>query len=140
MVETMPLEKAAEAYARMMAGKGPLSSGVDDERVTAQRSSRATESTLTSGGETMNQFQKIFDAPEGLLRTGVTRSYEWRVGQLDRMGRMIKENEAALQEAIARDFKTPAKSTSCETLACFLETEFRRASFADLFEAAPFSE
>jgi aldehyde dehydrogenase (NAD+) len=39
----------------------------------------------------MNQFQKIFDAQKALFATGVTRSYEWRVDQLDRMARMIRE-------------------------------------------------
>ena len=65
----------------------------------------------------MNQFQKIFDAQKASFATGVTRSYEWRVGQLDRMGRMIKENEAALQEAIARDFKTASQEKVFEIMA-----------------------
>ena len=44
----------------------------------------------------MNKFQKIFDAQKALFATGVTRTYEWRVEQLDRMARMINENERAL--------------------------------------------
>ncbi len=79
----------------------------------------------------MNQFQTIFDAQKAYFATGVTRSYEWRVGQLDRMGRMIKENEAALQEAIARDFKTASQEYVFETLACFLETEFQKSQLKD---------
>jgi len=54
----------------------------------------------------MNQFQKIFDAQKALFATGVTRSYEWRVDQLDRMARMIRENEARFQQAMAKEFKT----------------------------------
>src|SRR6266404_2658407 len=79
----------------------------------------------------MNQFQKMFDAQKTYFATGVTRSYEWRVGQLDRMGRMIKDNEAALQEAIARDFKTASQEYVFETLACFLETEFQKSQLKD---------
>jgi len=48
----------------------------------------------------MNRFQKIFDAQKALFATGVTRTYEWRVDQLDRMARMIGENE---QRFIAAD-------------------------------------
>ena len=33
----------------------------------------------------MNRFQKIFNAQKALFATGVTRTYEWRVDQLDRM-------------------------------------------------------
>ena len=79
----------------------------------------------------MNQFQQMFDAQKAHFATGVTRSYEWRVGQLDRMGRMIKENEAALQKAIARDFKTASQEYVFETLACFLETEFQKSQLKD---------
>jgi hypothetical protein len=49
----------------------------------------------------VNSFQNMFDRQKRLFATGVTRTYEWRVDQLDRMGRMIKENEAALQRAVA---------------------------------------
>ena len=38
----------------------------------------------------MNQFQKIFDAQKALFASGVTRTYEWRVDQLDRMARMVR--------------------------------------------------
>ena len=52
----------------------------------------------------MNRFQHLFDEQKALFASNATRSHAWRVDQLDRMGRMIKENEAALQNAIARDF------------------------------------
>src|SRR5258707_13543633 len=79
----------------------------------------------------MNPYQNMFDAQKAYFATGLTRSYEWRVGQLDRMGRMIKENEAALQEAIARDFKTASQEYVFETLACFLKTEFQKSQRKD---------
>ena len=44
----------------------------------------------------MNPFQDIFDAQKAFFATGVTRSYEWRVEQLDRMAGLLAENEAAL--------------------------------------------
>jgi len=53
-----------------------------------------------------NQFQDILDAQKKLFATGVTRSFDWRVDQLNRMGKMISENEAALQKAMQQDFKT----------------------------------
>ena len=57
----------------------------------------------------MNTFQDIFDAQKALFATGVTRTYEWRVDQLDRMARMIKENEGRFQKAMAKDFKTASQ-------------------------------
>jgi aldehyde dehydrogenase (NAD+) len=75
----------------------------------------------------MNPFQAIFDAQKALFATGVTRSFEWRIDQLSRMGRMIKENEAAFQNAVARDFKTASQEYIFETLACFAETELQKS-------------
>ena len=65
----------------------------------------------------MNRFQDIFDAQKALFATGVTRTYEWRVEQLDRMARMIRENERRLQEAMAKDFKTASQEYIFETQA-----------------------
>jgi aldehyde dehydrogenase (NAD+) len=75
----------------------------------------------------MNRFQHLFDEQKALFASSVTRSQAWRVEQLDRMGRMIKENEAALQDAIARDFKTASQEYLFETTATFLETEYQKS-------------
>jgi aldehyde dehydrogenase (NAD+) len=42
----------------------------------------------------------------------VTRSYAWRIEQLDRMAQLVAENETELQRAIAQDFKTATRATS----------------------------
>jgi aldehyde dehydrogenase (NAD+) len=74
----------------------------------------------------MLQFQKLFDAQKAYFASNITRSYAWRVEQLDRMGRMIKENETALQEAIARDFKTASQEYIFETAATYSETDYQK--------------
>src|ERR1700730_3577879 len=75
----------------------------------------------------MNRFQHLFEEQQALFASNVTRSQAWRVKQLDRMGRMIKENESALQEAIARDFKTARQEYIFETAPTFLETEYQKS-------------
>jgi aldehyde dehydrogenase (NAD+) len=75
----------------------------------------------------MNSFQQLFDEQKAHFASNVTRSRAWRVDQLDRMGRMIKENEAALQNAIARDFKTASQEYVFETTATFFETEYQKS-------------
>src|SRR5580693_3857242 len=75
----------------------------------------------------MNNFQKIFDAQKALFATGVTRTYEWRVEQLDRMARMINENEQRFQGAMAQDFKTPSQEHIFETAASAGETEAQKS-------------
>ena len=75
----------------------------------------------------MNPFRNLFDAQKAYFANNGTRSYAWRLEQLDRMGKMIKENEAALQRAIARDFKTASQEYIFETAATFLETEYHKS-------------
>jgi aldehyde dehydrogenase (NAD+) len=90
-----------------------------------------TASANTDERSQMNLFQALFDRQKRLFATGVTRSYEWRVDQLDRMSRMIKENEAALQRAVAQDFKTASQEYIFETLACFGEVAFQKSQLAE---------
>jgi hypothetical protein len=39
-------------------------------------------------GAVMNTFQTVFEQQQRHFASGVTRSYEWRVEQLDRMARL----------------------------------------------------
>src|SRR5258706_1028323 len=79
----------------------------------------------------MNRFQKIFDAQKALFASGITRTYEWRVEQLDRMARMISENEKRFQEAMAKDFKTASQEVIVETQASAAETEFEKSQLKE---------
>jgi aldehyde dehydrogenase (NAD+) len=75
----------------------------------------------------MNSFQDVFDRQKRYFATGVTRSYAWRIEQLDRMARLVGENEIALQDAIAKDFKTASQEQIFETLACLGEVGFQKS-------------
>jgi aldehyde dehydrogenase (NAD+) len=75
----------------------------------------------------MNRFQKSFDAQKALFASGITRTYEWRVEQLDRMARMIRENEKRFQEAMAKDFKTASQEVIFETQASAGESEVQKS-------------
>jgi aldehyde dehydrogenase (NAD+) len=66
----------------------------------------------------MNMYQAIFDAQKKHFASGETRGYAWRIEQLDRMARLLSENEAALQEAVSADFKTASQEKIFETMAC----------------------
>src|SRR5258706_120550 len=79
----------------------------------------------------MNKFQKIFDAQKELFATGITRTYEWRVDQLDRMARIIRENEKRFQEAMAKDFKTASQEYIFETQASAGESEVQKSQLKE---------
>src|SRR5260221_9912150 len=79
----------------------------------------------------MSQFQKIVDAQKALFATGVTRRYEWRFDQLDRMARMIRENEARFQQAMAKEFKTASQEYIFETAASAGESEVQKSQLKE---------
>ena len=79
----------------------------------------------------MNTFKELFDRQKRYFATGTTRSYEWRIEQLDRMARLVGENQTALQQAIAKDFKTASQEQIFETLACLGEVEFQKSQLKD---------
>jgi aldehyde dehydrogenase (NAD+) len=75
----------------------------------------------------MNLFQDLFDRQKLHFVTGVTQSHGWRSEQLDRMSRLVAENEAALQQSMARDFKTASQEQIFETRACLGEVAFQKS-------------
>src|ERR1700681_4932577 len=79
----------------------------------------------------MNKFQDIFDAQKALFASGITRTYEWRVNQLDRMARMIRENEGRFQKAMAKDFKTASQEYIFETGASAGESEVQKSQLKE---------
>ena len=55
---------------------------------------------------TATRFIDLFDRQKAYFNTNITKSYEWRIDQLDRLSRMLSENMGALSEAVGSDFKT----------------------------------
>src|SRR6267143_1442963 len=79
----------------------------------------------------MNTFQTVFEQQKRHFASGVTRTYQWRVEQLDRMARLVGENETALQQAIAKDFKTASQEQVFETFACLGEVMYQKSQLKD---------
>src|SRR5215831_17384139 len=79
----------------------------------------------------MNTFQDLFDRQKRYFATGATRTYAWRIEQLDRMARLVGENEAALQRAVGQDFKTASQEQIFETGACLGEVAFQKSQLKD---------
>ena len=57
----------------------------------------------------------------------MTKTYEWRVDQLDRLVRMLKENFKRLANASCKDFKTAAQENVFEVSASIASSEFTKS-------------
>jgi len=79
----------------------------------------------------MNTFHTVFERQKRHFASGVTRTYQWRIEQLNRMARLVRENETALRQAIAKDFKKASQEQIFETLACVGEVEFQKSQLKD---------
>jgi aldehyde dehydrogenase (NAD+) len=79
----------------------------------------------------MNKFQTLFDSQNSYFNSNITRTHEWRVEQLERMARMISENEIALQNAVSKDFKSASQEHIFETLACIKEAERQKSQLKE---------
>jgi len=84
----------------------------------------------------MNAFQDVFDKQKAYFETSITKSYEWRIDQLNRMIRMVSENESRLQKAIASDFKTASQEYMFETASTIAEAEFHKSQLKTWMEPA----
>jgi len=82
----------------------------------------------------MNSFQALFDAQKSYFNTNITRSYEWRVEQLDRLEHMLRENEKPIQDAMAADFKTAIPEHFFETEAQFAVIAFTKSQLKSWME------
>lgn len=85
----------------------------------------------------MQNFQAIFDKQKAYFNTDATKSYEWRIEQLDRMARMLNENTAALQQAVSDDFKTALQEKVFEVAAPLATIEFTKTQLKDWMKPVP---
>jgi len=66
---------------------------------------------------TASRFSDLFDRQKAYFNTNVTKSYEWRIDQLDRLSRLLSENMGALSDAVGSDFKTAVSEKVFEVAA-----------------------
>jgi aldehyde dehydrogenase (NAD+) len=75
--------------------------------------------------------QDLFDTQKAYFATDVTKTYEWRIDQLDRLSRMLKENDARFSDAARRDFKTAVRENLFEVAATIASIEFAKSQLKE---------
>jgi aldehyde dehydrogenase (NAD+) len=76
-------------------------------------------------------LQNLFDKQKAYFATDVTKTYEWRVDQLDRLIRMLKDNYERFSEASRKDFKTAAQENVFEVSASIATAESTKSQLKD---------
>src|SRR5271163_1799219 len=75
--------------------------------------------------------QDLFDKQRKYFATDLTKTYEWRVDQLDRLIRMLKENYKRFADASCKDFKTAIQENVFEVSATIATTEFVKSQLKE---------
>ena len=75
--------------------------------------------------------QDVFDKQRAYFSTDVTKSYEWRVDQLDRLIRMLKDNYERFVDASRTDFKTARQEYVLEVSAPIATSEFAKSQLKE---------
>jgi aldehyde dehydrogenase (NAD+) len=66
----------------------------------------ATRTLSTQAANQTNIYDEIFHRQKAYFATNITKSYEWRLDQLNRLARLLSEHADEFYEALSRDFKT----------------------------------
>jgi aldehyde dehydrogenase (NAD+) len=74
----------------------------------------------------MQKFRALLDRQKTHYNTAATKTYEWRIEQLERMERMLKENAVSFEETVSRDFKTASQEKVFEVSAPLGTIEFTK--------------
>src|ERR1700757_2677038 len=75
--------------------------------------------------------EELFGKQKAYFGTDVTKTYEWRVNQLDRLFRMLKENYKRFADASCKDFKTAAQENVFEVSASIATAESTRSQLKE---------
>jgi aldehyde dehydrogenase (NAD+) len=76
-------------------------------------------------------IEELFRKQKAYFDTDATKTYEWRVDQLDRLVRMLKENYERFADASRRDFKTAAQENAFEVSASIATSEFSKSQLRE---------
>src|ERR1700730_11901903 len=92
---------------------------------------RSGNTTTIQRGAAQISFQDLFNKQKAYFATDVTKTYEWRIDQLDRLSRMLKENDKRFSEASRRDFKTAIQENTFEVSASLATIAFAKSQLKE---------
>jgi aldehyde dehydrogenase (NAD+) len=75
--------------------------------------------------------QELFNKQKAYFASDATKSYEWRIDQLDRLIRMLKDNYERYSNASCKDFKTATQENVFEVSASIASAEFTKSQLKE---------
>ncbi len=75
--------------------------------------------------------QDLFNKQKAYFASDATKTYEWRIDQLDRLIRMLKDNYKRFSDASCNDFKTAVPENAFEVSASIASAEFTKSQLKE---------
>jgi aldehyde dehydrogenase (NAD+) len=75
--------------------------------------------------------QALFEKQRAYFATDVTKTYEWRIDQLDRLIHMLKDNYQPFADASRKDFKTASQENVFEVSVSIATSEFAKSQLKE---------
>ena len=75
--------------------------------------------------------EDLFNKQKAYFASDATKTYEWRIDQLNRLTRMLKENFARFVDASRKDFKTASQENVFEVSATIATTESTKSQLKE---------
>ena len=75
--------------------------------------------------------EELFRKQKAYFDTDATKTYEWRVDQLDRLIRMLKDNYQRFADASCKDFKTASQENVFEVSASIATSEYAKSQLKE---------
>src|SRR5262250_2719920 len=75
--------------------------------------------------------QDLFNQQKAYFASDATKTYEWRIEQLNRLTRMLKENFERFADASRKDFKTASQENVFEVSASIATSEYAKSQLKE---------
>src|SRR5215469_11536033 len=79
----------------------------------------------------VKRAEDLFNLQRAYFASDATKTYGWRIDQLDRLIRMLKDNASRLSEASRSDFKTAAQENLLEVAGSIATAESTKSQLKD---------
>src|SRR5215467_7933488 len=89
------------------------------------------QEALTHPAREQRRAEDLFNKQRAYFASDATKTYEWRIDQLDRLIRMLKDNYKRFSDASCNDFKTAAPENVFEVSASIASAEFNKSQLKE---------
>src|SRR5258707_6173739 len=89
------------------------------------------QAAMAQPANEQTRAQDLFNKQQAYFASDATKTYEWRIDQLNRLIRMLKDNYKRFSDASCNDFKTAVPESAFEVSASIASAEFTKSQLKE---------